>query len=79
MLNKIKLSSDSEFISIYSFKVYRAENFLIVPRSVVPDQTLRSTMFTQERLFQYLGSIIYTINISYEAILIIPLFIYKTV
>ena len=33
MFNKIKLSTDWGFISINSFKVYRAVKFLIVPRT----------------------------------------------
>ena len=35
MLNKIKLSTDWGFISIYSLKVYQAKNFLIVPHIVL--------------------------------------------
>ena len=31
MLNTIQFSADWGFISIYSFKIYRAENFLILP------------------------------------------------
>ena len=35
MLNKIKLSTDWGLISVYSFSVYRVENFLIVPRTAL--------------------------------------------
>ena len=34
MLNKIKVSTDWGFISIYSLQVYQAENFLIVPHTL---------------------------------------------